>query len=565
MTGIENIDHQIARYQQDISTQQESLKKWLMTEKQGEAVVAVIYTRGFRDTAHDLETRADQITAPLLARHMGTYIKSFTRVIDNVLTVDFIRAIEEGTAKWNREEPFLVVLTKGNWGTTYLRMKRYELYPFQAPQTGKVAPVADDPKTKVAIITSPEDLGSFLTQNGYSGNNYQLGRGEVMIRETALGNRQAEAGLREQLMSFRERINYLQEKIISARSDRVFQQPRLKEKQALLDKMQTDLQILSLKKDSAEMAFQGAQTALYEKKRIHESIIIKTSLVTTKRSQTPAEASAEAIVDKLEEVRSDAKMQHSSSTTDVADFQVVGESSSQAVTEAKIIAVRLISFINEGDSVRVKMAFRVRTALGETATGKGPDWEIYASPSSKPPSPELASKGPISPPDAKTEVSPPPAVAREKPPQAPPIYSKAIAAAEALEFFYELMELKMNGEDLTVFVEATNKSGGTRYLAFYDGDSRYTKSSLVDEAGNPHDVHQVFLWQGDQKTPAIEAFRGIPIESGKSVTIELIFKKVPLDIKKLKLLNLHPYTGVRLFFYRWSSADLPFPDILVRR
>ena len=131
MTGIENIDHQIARYQQDISARQESLKKWLMTEKQGEAVVAVIYTRGLRDTAHDLETRADQITAPLLARHMGTYIKSFTRVIDNVLTVDFIRAIEEGTAKWNREEPFLVVLTKGNWGTTYLRMKRYELYPFQ--------------------------------------------------------------------------------------------------------------------------------------------------------------------------------------------------------------------------------------------------------------------------------------------------------------------------------------------------------------------------------------------------------------------------------------------------
>ena len=73
----------------------------------------------------------------------------------------------------------------------------------RAPDTGKVAPVADDPKTKVAIITSPEDLESFLTQNGYSGNKYQLGRGEVMIRETALGNRQAEAGLREQLMSFR--------------------------------------------------------------------------------------------------------------------------------------------------------------------------------------------------------------------------------------------------------------------------------------------------------------------------------------------------------------------------
>ncbi|MFC1816637.1 hypothetical protein ACFL0M_12055 [Thermodesulfobacteriota bacterium] len=100
----------------------------------------------------------------------------------------------------------------------------------------------------------------------------------------------------------------------------------MKEKQIQLEKIQTELQVLNLKKDSAEMAFQNAQTALYEKKRTQESIIIKTSLATTKRSQSPAEASAEAIIDKLEEVRNDAKMQHSSSTTDVMDFQVVGES-----------------------------------------------------------------------------------------------------------------------------------------------------------------------------------------------------------------------------------------------
>ncbi len=83
-------------------------------------------------------------------------------------------------------------------------------------------------------------------------------------------------------------------------------------------------------------------------------------------SQTPAEASAEAVIDKLEEVRNDARTQHSSSTTDVMNFQVVGESASQAVTEARIIGVRLISLINQGDSVLVKMAFRVRTELEET-------------------------------------------------------------------------------------------------------------------------------------------------------------------------------------------------------
>ena len=115
--GIENLNNQIGRYEQDIKTQQESLKKWLKTEKQGEALVAVIYTRGFKDKTHDLDGLADQVSAPLMAQHMGTYIQSFTKVIDNVLSADFIRAIEEGTAKWNNEEPMRIELEKGNQGT----------------------------------------------------------------------------------------------------------------------------------------------------------------------------------------------------------------------------------------------------------------------------------------------------------------------------------------------------------------------------------------------------------------------------------------------------------------
>ncbi|MCK7506862.1 MAG: hypothetical protein MZV70_24240 [Desulfobacterales bacterium] len=42
---IENLDGQISRYEQDIKAQQESLKRWLQTEKQGEILVAVIYAR----------------------------------------------------------------------------------------------------------------------------------------------------------------------------------------------------------------------------------------------------------------------------------------------------------------------------------------------------------------------------------------------------------------------------------------------------------------------------------------------------------------------------------------
>ena len=131
--------------------------------------------------------------------------------------------------------------------------------------------------------------------------------------------------------------------------------------------MSLDVAAIRERKDKAERQFHEAQAALQEKKRTHESIIIKTALATTKGSQTPAEASAEAILDKLAEVKNDAKTQHSSSTTEVTNFRVTAESSTQAITEARIIAVRLISFINEGDSVRVNMAFRVRTVLEERA------------------------------------------------------------------------------------------------------------------------------------------------------------------------------------------------------
>ncbi len=137
-TGIENLDSQIARYNQDIKTQQAALKKWLQTEKQGEALVAVIFTRGFKDKAHHLESLSDRVSAPLMAQYMGTYIQSFTKVINSVLSADFIRAVEEGTAKWNNEEPLRIELEKGDRGTTYLRLKRYELYPFQAPAGGKI-------------------------------------------------------------------------------------------------------------------------------------------------------------------------------------------------------------------------------------------------------------------------------------------------------------------------------------------------------------------------------------------------------------------------------------------
>ena len=562
--GIENIDNSIARYQEDIRTQRSALGKWLKTSKQGEAIVAVIYTRGFMDSAHKLERQADEASAPLMAQHMGTYIQSFTKVVNNVLTGDFIRAVEEGSAKWNREEPLRIALVQAAQGTTYLRIKRYELYPFQAPETGTAKGDGSSHHIKAAIITSMQDLASFLAQNNQKADKYDLSRVEGMIHEVAQANQQAEANQREQLISFRERINYLEQKIAGARTDKESLAAIFTEKKAQLAKMTTELEVLRLKKESAELAFQNAESTLQEKKRVHESIIIKTSLVTVKRSETPAEASAEAVLEELKDVLNDARMQHYSSTTDVVDGKLMDESQRQAITEAKIIAVRSLAFINEGDSIRVKMAFRVRTVLDAK--------DGAAEAVQRAPKPEIAAPEP---PPAKPKPAPKPrprsgiaaVVARPKsPPPVPAVAeTRSTQSAEALGFLFKLDKVSRSGKDLSFFVAATNRSGYILYLAFYDESSGYARSTLSARSDAQQQVNQVFLWQGRQKTPAAEAYRGVAVQPNDTVTVELIFKEAAAGTAMIPRLNLLPSVGTRSFIrtYSWRSEEVPFKNISV--
>ncbi len=557
-TSITNINNQIARYQRDIEAQRKSLTTWLKTEKQGEAIVAVIYTRGFKDSAHKLESQADKASAPLMARHMGTYVQSFTKVIDNVLTEDFIRTIEEGTAEWNREEPLRIVLKKETSGTTYLRIKRYELYPFQAPKADKGTAGKAGTGKQVSVITSKADLDAFFSRNGYKKGNVNLGRAETMIHETNLANRQAEEGLREQLISYRERITYLDKKIITAQTDKEFQLPRLNQKKQQMEKSHTELEVLRLKKDSAVMAFQSAQRSLHDKKRVHESIVVKSSLVTTKRSQTPAEASAEAVIEELEEVLNDAKLQHSSSTTEVENYQVVGESSTQTVTEAKIIAVRLLSFINEGDSVRVKMAFRVRTVLDDEAKAL----ESTASAALQAPQPMAV------PPTSKTPILKDPAASTPAPSASPELSSTAIAIAEMFEFLFQLNQVEASGNDVTFIVVATNKADYAQNFVVYDETVGYTLSTLVvDLSGDVQTVDQAYMWQeSGTKTHSSEAYRGIPVQPGQSITVELTFRGISPNITTVPEFNLYPFIATRGFLglYSWNSDYVLFKNIRIR-
>jgi hypothetical protein len=502
-----------------------------------------------------------------MAQHMGTYIQSFTKVVNNILTGDFIRAVEEGSAKWNREEPLRIALVQGAQGTTYLRIKRYELYPFQAPEAGAVKTDSAPRQIKAAIITSMQELTSFLAQNNRQADKLDLSRVEGMIHEVAQANQQAEANQREQLISFRERINYLEQKIAGARTDKESLAAIYTEKKTQLGKMTTELEVLRLKKESADLAFQNAESALQEKKRVHESIIIKTSLVTVKRSETPAEASAEAVLEELKDVLNDARMQHYSSTTDVANGKLVDESQRQAITEAKIIAVRSLAFINEGDSIRVKMAFRVRTVLDakdESAEAGRPSPKQAAAA----PEPEPVKPKPVPKPSRRTGTalavvqpkSPPPA-----PPAPEPTETHSTQSAEALGFLFKLDKVSRSGKDLSFFFAATNRAGYIQYLAFYDESSGYARSTLATRADARQPVNQVFLWQGRQKTAAADAYRGIAIEPNGSVTVELIFKEAAVGTPVVSRLNLLPSVGTRSIIrtYSWHSEEVPFKNINV--
>lgn len=569
-TGIENLDSQITRYNQDVNTQQAALKKWLQTEKQGEALAALIYTRGFKDKAHALESIADQASVPLMAQYMGTYIQSFTKVINAALSVDFIRAIEEGTAKWNNDEPLRIELEKGNKGTTYLRLKRYELYPFQPPKGGRVKPAPASKNIQAVVVTSKKKLDALLTQNGYSPANYDLTRAYKVIKETSQMNAAAEEGLQEQVRSFQDRINSLRERISSARSEKETQISLLTRNEEQYKKISQDTAAVQSNKEEADRTFQETQKALHDIRRVRESIIIKTALAAARGSQSPAEASAEAIIDKLAEVKNDAKTQHSSSTTEVTNFQVTAESSIQAVTEARINSVRLISFINEGDSVRVKMAFRVRTVLEETGE-EGVRETPQPAPKTTVEKKIARVVPPPTRPSGEEEKRTVPAPKPEKVPTYRPHVKRnhnALGSGEIKDVLFELTSVKISGGDISVFVDVTHMAeDSNRYVAIYDEYYRWGKSKLTDTTCKDYEVSQVVFWKGDQKTSMYSAgMRGIQTDARSTQTAQLIFKKVPSNLKTIKKLTLHPFVYWRIVFvWKWQEQDLAFENIRVSR
>jgi hypothetical protein len=59
--------------------------------------------------------------------------------------------------------------------------------------------------------------------------------------------------------------------------------------------------------------------------------------------------------------------------------------------------------------------------------------------------------------------------------------------------------------------------------------------------------------------------RGVEIQPQTSITMELIFKNIPNNVKTVKI-NLHPFIYYKSFYRpTWQEFDLNMPDMRLRR
>lgn len=330
---IENFNSAILRYESDIKQQQESMKKRMKEMKQGEVVVATIYNIGFKDKKHDREKLADMVSSPLMSEYMGVYIKSFTEVVNNAVIVDYIKSISNGTQRWISENPLTFMLSSNNQGTTFLRIKRYELYPFQE-WLDKTKGVASSEVVKAAIITSPEDVRRFVSTEGYTATESDIAKVVAALQETNRRNNQSKIDSDDQINGFQESVRSLESKIESTKADRESQKGILDRKLKDFEKLNAEFQTARAAKESAEQLLEAKHLRVQQVNSVRETIIIQPAFAAIRGEQTAADACAETIIDKLNQVRNNARVQHSSSSTTVINSQYVAGTDVQEFKEA---------------------------------------------------------------------------------------------------------------------------------------------------------------------------------------------------------------------------------------
>ncbi len=366
-TTIENIDNSLVRGNQDMKTHQKSFETWLSMEKQGSDLVAVTYTVDIKDTRSTaLEHLADRTSATLLMeQRKGAYKQSLSKALGGVLSEDFIRSMTDEVFVGNREKALLVVLAKDSKGITYLQLKRHDYYPFQKPKKGQPPKQGETPSVQAAVVGSLKDLDAFLKKSNYSLSGKDAKEADALIRDTGKENLQTEERLNEQLRSLREKNGNLQKKMADSRSDRETWVDALQKLESRHEAMRRELDKIRARMEAAERSYKETQNAIEQKMGLQVTIIPVRDAAFLKGSQTAVEAAADAVADKLDEVKNDAEKQYLRNTREAFLILTTDKKAAALEMVSRITAVKPLSFSSEGDVVRIKVAFRVQTTLKE--------------------------------------------------------------------------------------------------------------------------------------------------------------------------------------------------------
>ncbi len=391
-----NLDSSLLRYESDLAAQQESMKKRMKEMKQGEVVVATIYRIGFKDKKHDLEKLADMVSSPLMSEYMGVFIRSFTEVVNDRVIADYINSIAYGTQRWISENPITITLASDNQGTTFLRIKRYELYPFQEWQDKRTG-IPSSVTVKAAIVSSAQDVLGFAQSEGFMVREGGLAAVASVIQQTNSRNAESKRDCDDLLGMFQENLRSLEERIKSTKLDRLGQQEILARRADEAKALNAEMQTAQAAKERADLQMEERHARLRQVNNLRETVIIQPAFAAIKGEQTPADACSETIIDKLEQVKNNARIQHSSTTTTVVSNQYLGGKDTQEFKEARITSVKFLSFLNKGgEQVEVKVAFRVRTVMEDLAAKEPPTSQPKrVSGGSKPASPATGGPGPL--------------------------------------------------------------------------------------------------------------------------------------------------------------------------
>jgi len=175
---------------------------------------------------------------------------------------------------------------------------------------------------------------------------------------------------------------------------------------------------------------------------------------------------------------------------------------------------------------------KVATPPANAVTESKPAPAVTAAVPEKPlPNPKAASTSGKTPPEqtvvtAKAQVAP---------------VKKAVkkSSARAGDVLFTFIEQKSQGNEITLSIQTYNGSSETKRVAIYDDAYWWSKSQILDEAGEKHDVNKVvFLNDAEKISMSLTGTQGIAVAPRKSVIANLTFKK---SFKTAKALVLHPF------------------------